>query len=728
MKIDIHLHTKATKNGDSITRNVTPELFRDKIMASGVRIAAVTNHNLFDLEQFKSLQQAVVGECIVWPGVELDVIGANEERGHILIICDPSKCEEFSMIVENICRECTPDTLSVDYRDLIIEFKSLDCLYIVHYKKDPELSEKTIEYISENIVNKGRLLKETTNLISASIFANHGINVIVGSDVQNWDNYEDVAENLPELKLPVDSFLNFCKLLDKEENVIENYMNQKTSTNMQLKLMDKQNVLDSIDIKIREDINIIFGDKGTGKSKLLEAIEREYKRIGKSKACVYKSGEQKLSDVYGDKSNTPRIAKLPSDYDNCQNEIRVLMNYKDEDIENISKYVKVIESKAKNTNAQKMSIGKLQTSTSELSKNELEDGFRIRGIFKNFVDVNKREYSKIVKIIEEELYSEMIDVINRVSEKIDDYNSSKFVETKSTLLYNNIIEVFRDEIKKKTATESLPISTGFARYARNKLDINLALNKIIDNLSMEVVSKEEVIGTLTSKGTISYLESIVHAPNVAGNSKYVSIKDAMAKSKATKIANSIKEIEKKLYDSNFNDLYANFLRELKELDISDFDTLDKLLVIKKSYIDKNGNDYTPSLGEQSILLLQRELKIDKEIFIIDEPERSLGNLYISNDILPLIKEKAKSGKTFIIATHDANIAVRSLPYVSIYRTYSSDGKYKTYYGNPFLNKMKLVKENGELDELNFKIWNEVSQDVLEGGKEAFGERGNIYEK
>ena len=49
---------------------------------------------------------------------------------------------------------------------------------------------------------------------------------------------------------------------------------------------------------------------------------------------------------------------------------------------------------------------------------------------------------------------------------------------------------------------------------------------------------------------------------------------------------------------------------------------------------------------------------------------SLGNDYISEVIVPLIKEKAKSGKRVIIATHDANIAVRTLPYNSIYRLHN----------------------------------------------------------
>ena len=106
--------------------------------------------------------------------------------------------------------------------------------------------------------------------------------------------------------------------------------------------------------------------------------------------------------------------------------------------------------------------------------------------------------------------------------------------------------------------------------------------------------------------------------------------------------------------------------------------------------------------------------------MIDEPEKSLGNDYISDVIVPLLNEHAKQCKRVIIATHDANIAVRTLPYNSIYREHDLK-KYNTYEGNPFSNNLILTDDTSKkLD------WKDVSMRTLEGGKEAFGERGIIY--
>ena len=88
--------------------------------------------------------------------------------------------------------------------------------------------------------------------------------------------------------------------------------------------------------------------------------------------------------------------------------------------------------------------------------------------------------------------------------------------------------------------------------------------------------------------------------------------------------------------------------------------------------------------------------------------------------MPLLKERARAGKKVFISTHDANIAVRTLPYSSIYRCHGSDG-YSTYIGNAFSNN--LINPENSNDILD---WKKVSMKTLEGGEDAFGERGKIY--
>ena len=87
-----------------------------------------------------------------------------------------------------------------------------------------------------------------------------------------------------------------------------------------------------------------------------------------------------------------------------------------------------------------------------------------------------------------------------------------------------------------------------------------------------------------------------------------------------------------------------------------------------------------------MLILDRALFEDKEVYILDEPERSLGNNFINDVVLPRINELAKLKKTIIIATHNANIAVRTLPFVSILKEYTN-GEY-----NIAVPRHKEIKE------------------------------------
>lgn len=76
----------------------------------------------------------------------------------------------------------------------------------------------------------------------------------------------------------------------------------------------------------------------------------------------------------------------------------------------------------------------------------------------------------------------------------------------------------------------------------------------------------------------------------------------------------------------------------------------------------------------------------------------------------------------IVVTHNANIAVRTFPYTSVLKTYS-DGVYETYVGNPFVNELISLSDSKHV--LN---WKTESLKILEGGEEAFEERGEIYGK
>ena len=94
----------------------------------------------------------------------------------------------------------------------------------------------------------------------------------------------------------------------------------------------------------------------------------------------------------------------------------------------------------------------------------------------------------------------------------------------------------------------------------------------------------------------------------------------------------------------------------------------------------------------------------------------------SNDeIVPLLKDLAHAKKQIVIATHDANIAIRTRPSSSILKIVDNEN-YKTYIGNMFTDILCSIDSSEKLS------WKDESIKYLEGGKVAFDERGDLYEK
>lgn len=174
-------------------------------------------------------------------------------------------------------------------------------------------------------------------------------------------------------------------------------------------------------------------------------------------------------------------------------------------------------------------------------------------------------------------------------------------------------------------------------------------------------------------------------------------------------------------DGVFSDGIEDALDKCKA-SLDQINSLDVFVGLRKyPTLNDDGEGYSPSNGEKAIIAIQRALDHDADFYVLDEPELSLGGEYIDNVIREKISKLGRAKKTVFIATHNANIAVRTLPYTSIYRKYDK-GEYKTYVGNPFTNK--LLNINDDNDTLS---WREESMRTLEGGEAAFKNRGEIYE-
>jgi len=712
MKIDIHTHTKKIKHGDPDTRNISVEKFSEIINSTNVKILAITNHNHFDYTQYKDFSEKVEETCQIWPGIEIDVLEA-EHRAHLIVIVNPKNASSFEQRVKELIGAKAPEDFSASISDIVKKFDDLDSLYIAHYhSKKPFLLDEDIEKLLATVSNRKRVLKEASNSISAGIYIQHGHNSIFGSDVQDWSEYAKTSEKLPELRLPVESFEQFCLLLEKDDQAIKTTLDRKTKENIKIYPFG---ISDLVEITIYNDINIIFGSKGTGKTEILKALSKHYNQLGFS-TKVYESNAQTLSDACDLKGASLTNTTVETfGIDSCSAEIENLRNATEKNVTSLSSFVNHYSAEETNKNAKNIKVNKLTSLEHITAHQDFKKTKKIFDIFKNFKKSFDDNTSDINSIIGNELSEKLNSILLETIQKFNMRVGEKLIDYNVIILFNSLIKTFASEISKKTGLPEKPLTTGFYNYARNRIVLERDIKKILLNISKKIAPLIDPIGELGEKGSLFRKTNISIQDGLLTDKKYAPLRK-ISKTPQKSFATKMKSISKNIYTTR---LFEE-IDDLKSIEGSEsIDSINDLLLFHIHFTLKDAY-YTPSTGESSMILLQNEFAEEKDIYLIDEPEKSLGNDYISEVIVPLIKQRARSGKKIIIATHDANIAVRTLPYNSIYRLHDADG-YHTYYGNPFSDKL-ICDSNGKED----LIWKNISMKTLEGGLEAFGERGKIY--
>lgn len=401
MKIDIHVHTKKIKSGDAPTRNIDKEKFADILKNTNVKILAITNHNHFDSKQFEEFRDEVSKHCQVWPGIEFD-INENGKKSHLIVICNPGNYKEFDQRVQEIINSNNPDTFTISVNEIAANFDDLDCIYIAHYFKKPYLGEEEIQKLCDLISNSKRILKEASNSISAGIYISHGHNSIYGSDVQDWDKYIETSQSLPELRLPVESFDQFCLLLEKDEPTINTILSKKVKENIEIVPFTAAEI---IRLDVYPDINVLFGSKGTGKTEILEALSRYFNAKG-HKTSVYKSNDNHLNDVYDIKGNSFNCNASDFGIDDCIEDIIFLKEVVEEDVTSLNKYFLHYSFQETNKISQKLKIRYIDEEDETQSKRILDEINEIRTEFKSFTEYIE-DNEEISHHIDSDLISEL---------------------------------------------------------------------------------------------------------------------------------------------------------------------------------------------------------------------------------------------------------------------------------------------------------------------------------
>lgn len=700
MRIDLHIHTQKCKQGDGSKRNITPEKFIEKMNKNNVKICAITNHNKFDFEEFKKIRE-LEPELTIFPGIELDINFKNNERKHIILICNPDSAKKFYNIFDNDCNR-NYDEFFLNYNELldkIERFSEDEIIIIPHFgdkdkktalkKEDKEKLEKDLsKYI---IILEPKL--RTMGIINA-----HNEIALVGSDIKDWNNY--IKDNLPEIKFKIDSFRKFYELASDTTNFIKNFL----SGTLKEKIKFKNNE-DYSEIEIYNDINVIFGEKGSGKTVLIKEINNELRNIGK-KVFFHegKDYEEKYNGIKDEYEKEIEIDENKKNY--LENLLNSIITYTEEKPENfVKKYKDYYQDKTSNKKSK--NIKKIETNFLENISENLDELIR-KGKTQVETILQTKMINNEIRKSNSEIKEELNNKLELLQQDIYLHIIAKYKEIFNITNVENILNVLKSSVQKKTGKVSRPTNIGFSKLISERTKRICDNFEFIEKLQSMKKEQKKKIGNLPNKGEV-FLETkiLILTENTTyyKGSKFDRSKIRVNKENIKKINNFLYKDLKKI-----NGYFGNEINPKEFLND---------IIKKDSIVTINEKEYTPSEGEKAILSISGLLEnYSYDCYLFDEVERGLGNKYISEYLIPQLKKIREKGKIIVLSTHNANIAINTLPSQSIYCNYPDKNNY--YIGQMYSNELIGI-ENKEM-----KIWEEQALIHLEGSEKMFSQRRNIY--
>lgn len=337
-------------------------------------------------------------------------------------------------------------------------------------------------------------------------------------------------------------------------------------------------------------------------------------------------------------------------------------------------------------------------------------------IINNFEDVIQYlddlhiDYSEIKNKLKEirrlrDYYLKMIDLYNDViiknNNRIYQINSEK--TDNQTTNRQNLRDI-------QTALE----------YIKENLTIRLNVEKLrllLDNFSMNnpevevnkkgkylFVTYYQIPNNIKDEITTKILESITRANKFEDIYKFVDGDDSRhLKANVSNLMDILSKFSKEDIFKAKKEFYEIVDKSINYVDeIKNMNDLQKF-ISKKSIV----NLTNASPGMKSVAYLDMLFDLDDTILILDQPEDNIDNDYISNCLVPNIKDKKKI-KQLIFVTHNPSVAVYGDAFNYIYvENKDGDINYTNYLIEKFEDKKRLM-------------------DILEGGRYSFSNRNKKF--
>lgn len=671
-KIDLHIHTLSTVSDVSFTFSI--EVLEQYIKDRKIDAIAITNHNMFDLMQYREIVSRLSG-TIVFPGIEINV---GNNAGHMLVIGKQDDVEEFGHRCECVQKEIKSEKDSITTEQLKNIFGTLDrFLLIPHYDKKPSIDKKILEELREDIICG------EVNSVKKFIYCQKdesSLTPVYFSDFRAKENAEvfpirQTFFDIDEISLEA---IKKC-LTDKNKVALSETEGHKKFFALP-------------ELELSTGLNVIIGERSSGKTYTLNQIYRYFDNIKYIKQFeLLETDPEKAAKDFTDKIATKQSG-ITKEY--FESFIRVVDDVKDISLERDEKQ---IESYL--TSLQKHASETERADMFSKCKFYVENDFEI-----NDLESLKKLIAAVDTLLCTKQYKEIIEqnierenLIKLHEALIEEYVKEQQIVLKK-LWINDIIGNIKQRLQSKTAATRV-VDVNFYCVQMNRTKIE-KFETIVMNL------KEE---------------RRIYCKDLGGFSIEV-------KTKPYSRAGSLKSHSKK--QISFSDAYScyespyMFLQKLKNIEKLE-DTTYYEYFVDVEYRILNQFGFEVSGGERAEFNLLQEINdaYQYDMLMVDEPESSFDNIFLRNRVNHMLREISQE-MPIIIVTHNSTVGASIRPDFLVHTKRVVKGNknisYEVYYGHP-TNRTLKSNEGKEIKNL------QATLDCLEAGETAYAERGKEYE-
>lgn len=684
MKIDFHIHTTRNKYLDT-DFEFDENAIKSYVIDNGFEAIAITNHNLFDEKQFKSIADSLKDtNCLVFPGIEISL-----EDGHILVIGE--NCIESIDVLNEISRQIGSHEIDDHYAMSINEFNQLlpretDFLLIPHYMKDPKISKSVLAKIETDVfVGEAQSPKKFYSIEKENKYT-----PVYFSDIRikKTGSLEEFSKNY--LKA---SKYTYLKCETKSFRAIKQSLRNKNSTSLTKDFDDNSFEILNGEARASLGINVLLGKRSSGKTYTLDHIYGQ----GNCHTLYIKQ-----FDIVEKCKETDFLKFL--ERHNDETVIRYL-----QELNNIFDYINefpdgVLENE----------LTDYLRSLIQSAQQQLDDAFSKAPLFQSYALTSKKDQASDVYKACDQLLSAngeyQSEIFNKISKNdvIELYLSfvhkakDIYLQNKTISKTNEITNLIGQQLEKSsTKIRIKPINFEKIfkyRYIKTKFD-NL-INSIEKNEISSVPLFGKFITTIDLKRerNKAKLKSNLKI-GTKGNVDYLISNNPYS---AYFLAKEDTQIKSGFGEQRYN-IFFSIERNVKTVD-----------------------GFSLSGGQKAEFILLSELADYRsyDMILIDEMESSFDNPFLNSEINSTIKEMSKNAIVFI-STHNNNLGVSLNPDYYIYHQIVLDDENKQILHEKYCgssSSIKLSSKNGKSLPLS-----NVLITTMEANENAYQERKNKYE-